>query len=78
MSTYESFSYMPNDCFIYRQWLKRQPVRLDLDKWFVMGLIGVVMGVVGFALHQLTVVISDLKWNKAAEFIEVRFFLTVI
>ena len=69
---------MPNDCTIYRQWLKRQPFRLDLDKWFVMGLIGVFMGVVGFALHQLTVVISDVKWHKATEFIEVGFFLTVI
>ena len=37
----------------------------------MMGLIGLVVGLIGFLLHQIIFVIADLKWDKAQEFIKV-------
>lgn len=45
--------------------------RLDWDRWVMMGLIGVTVGLIGFLLHQSIDVIADFKWDKANDFIEV-------
>ena len=37
----------------------------------MMGLIGFVVGFIGFLLHQIIDLIADTKWDKAREFIEV-------
>ena len=47
-------------------------IRLDWDRWVMMGLIGLCVGIIGFLLHQVIDVIADLKWEKANEFIKVK------
>ncbi|ELU14762.1 hypothetical protein CAPTEDRAFT_132493, partial [Capitella teleta] len=69
LAAYESMDYLPNHSIVYKHWLKRQPKRLDWDRWVMMGLIGFTVGIIGFLLHQLIDVISEVKWEKANHFI---------
>jgi len=70
LAGYESVDYMPSHSKVYKQWLKTQPIRLDWDRWIMMGLIGFVVGIVGFLNGQIIHVISELKWHHAMEFID--------
>ncbi|XP_076448834.1 chloride channel protein C-like [Babylonia areolata] len=64
LASFESLDYLPSHSQVYKHWMKRQMVsRLQLDRWVMMGLIGFVVGVVGFLLHQLIEQIADVKWN---------------
>lgn len=72
---YESLDYLPPHSKVYKDWLTRQPSRLDWDRWIMMGLIGFCVGIVGFLLHQLIDLFADLKWEKAREFISEDEFL---
>lgn len=48
------FIYMLKFSFdLNKNWIKRQPARLDWDRCVMMGLIGFTVGFVGFLLHQL-------------------------
>ncbi|XP_074645246.1 chloride channel protein D-like isoform X2 [Tubulanus polymorphus] len=75
LGTYESLDYLPSHSEVYKHWLKRQPRRLDWDRWIMMGFIGFAVGFIGFLLHQLIDIISDFKWEKASEFIHDREFV---
>jgi chloride channel 7 len=58
---------------VYKHWIKRQMVsRLQLDRWLMMGMIGFVVGVIGFLLHQLIEQIADFKWEKTQDILQVR------
>ncbi|ELU08671.1 hypothetical protein CAPTEDRAFT_215079 [Capitella teleta] len=65
LSNHDSFDYLPGHSVVYKEWLRRQPARLDWDRWIMMGLIGVSIGVVYFLLHQPIHLMSHFKWHKA-------------
>ena len=44
----------------------------------MMGLIGFSVGFVGFLLHQAIDAISDYKWDKASQYIEVGKYLVLV
>ncbi|KAK6185139.1 hypothetical protein SNE40_007435 [Patella caerulea] len=68
LATFESLDYLPSNSEVYKQWLKRKRVsRLQMDRWFMMGLIGFCVGLVGFLLHQLIEIISDVKWETTSD-----------
>jgi hypothetical protein len=71
LSSHDSFDYLPGHSTVYRQWLQRQPARLDWDRWLMMGLIGTTVGLVGFLLHQITHLVSDIKWHRTELLIQV-------
>ena len=54
---------------IPREWLSRQPSRSEWDVWVVMGLIGFIVGMVGFLLHQLIDLIADFRYEFASDLI---------
>ncbi len=54
---------------VYRNWLQQQPARLDWDRWLMMGLIGLSVGLIGFLLHQIIDIISECKWTLTRHFI---------
>ncbi|XP_048583909.1 chloride channel protein D [Nematostella vectensis] len=70
LATYESVDYLPPHSSVYKNWLKRQPSRLDWDRWVMMGLIGFTVGFIGFLMHQLIDVIAEVKWEKASEYVK--------
>ena len=74
LSSHDSFDYLPGHSAVYRQWLQRQPSRLDWDRWLMMGLIGTTVGLVGFLLHQITHLLSDIKWHRTETLIQVSRF----
>lgn len=45
--------------------------RLDWDRWIMMGLIGVSIGIVYFLLHQPIHLMSHFKWHKAEHLLHV-------
>ena len=57
---------------MYRNWLQQQPARLDWDRWLMMGLIGFSVGILGFLLHQIIDLISEVKWEQTQEYIQVK------
>ncbi|XP_013787955.2 chloride channel protein D-like, partial [Limulus polyphemus] len=75
LARYESLDYLPPHSKVYRDWITKQPARLDWDRWVMMGLIGFAVGFVGFLLHQLIDLLAELKHEKARELIEARDFL---
>jgi chloride channel 7 len=74
LKEYESLDYLPPHSTAYKHWLKRQPRRLDWDRWVMMGIIGFSVGFVGFLLHQAIDAISKYKWDKASDLIEDKNF----
>ncbi len=69
MHSYQSLDYMPPHSKVYRNWLQQQPARLDWDRWLMMGLIGFSVGILGFLLHQIIDLISEVKWEHTKELI---------
>ncbi|KAK7115171.1 chloride channel protein C-like isoform X2 [Littorina saxatilis] len=68
LASFESLDYLPSHSQVYKHWMKRQMVsRLQLDRWVMMGMIGFVVGVIGFLLHQLIEGIADLKWETTQD-----------
>ena len=78
LASYESLDYLPPDSVVYRRWLSsmsestgrlrllhRLTTKWDLDRFFVMGLVGFFVGLLGFLLHQLIDVIAQTKWAHA-------------
>ncbi|XP_059164918.1 chloride channel protein C-like [Physella acuta] len=71
LNAYESCDYLPNHCHIFKHWIKRQTISdLETDRWVLMGLIGFVIGVVCFFLHQLIERIDHLKWQQTKSYLE--------
>ena len=63
---------------VYRNWLQQQPARLDWDRWLMMGLIGFCVGMLGFLLHQIIDLISEVKWEQTKEYIANGEFSTAL
>ena len=76
LNSYQSLEYMPPHSKVYRNWLQQQPARLDWDRWLMMGLIGFSVGLLGFLLHQIIDLISELKWEHTIEYIKAGDFTT--
>ena len=76
LNSYQSLEYMPPHSKVYRNWLQQQPARLDWDRWLMMGLIGFSVGLLGFLLHQIIDLISELKWEHTIEYIKNGDFTT--
>jgi chloride channel 7 len=72
LNSYQSLEYLPPHSKVYRNWLQQQPARLDWDRWLMMGLIGFSVGILGFLLHQIIDLISEVKWEQTQEYIQVR------
>ncbi len=58
----ESIDYLAPSSKVYKKWLSQQVCR-HWDRWVVMALIGVLMGVVGFSLHLLISILSTIKYQ---------------
>ena len=71
LNSYQSLEYLPPHSKVYRNWLQQQPARLDWDRWLMMGLIGFSVGILGFLLHQIIDLISEVKWEQTQEYIQV-------
>ena len=76
LNSYQSLEYMPPHSKVYRNWLQQQPARLDWDRWLMMGMIGVSVGLLGFLLHQIIDLISEVKWESTREYILAEDFTT--
>jgi len=72
LASHDSFDYLPGHSTVYQQWLQRQPARLDWDRWVVMAIIGVTVGLLGFLLQQIIHLISHVKWQRAEQLIQVN------
>ena len=46
--------------------------RSDWDRWLVMGIIGIVVGVLGFLSHQIIDYLIQLKWELVENYIQVK------
>jgi len=72
LASHDSFDYLPGHSTVYQQWLQRQPARLDWDRWVVMAMIGIAVGLLGFLLQQIIHLISHVKWQRAEQLIQVN------
>ena len=44
-------------------------IRLDWDRWIMMGIIGFLVGIVGFLNGQLIHLITETKWEHGIDYI---------
>lgn len=71
LGTYESQDYLPSYSLVYKAWIRQQKEhRLNIARWFMMGLIGFSVGFIGFLMHQFIEILADTKWRNAVEFLE--------
>lgn len=49
---------------MYRDWLSFQPHRRVWDRWFMMGSIGVTVGLTGYLLYTCIEVLAQFKLNS--------------
>ncbi len=78
LNSYQSLEYLPPHSKVYRNWLQQQPARLDWDRWLMMGMIGFSVGILGFLLHQIIDLISEVKWEQTREYISQGEFSTAL
>ncbi|XP_051878557.1 chloride channel protein A-like [Pristis pectinata] len=79
LASHESLDYLPSHSEVYRKWLREMPYRSDWDHWFMMGLIGIAVGILGFFVYQAIDTINKLKWKLVLHYIQnSQFFLTWI
>ncbi|CAH2285151.1 chloride channel C-like [Pelobates cultripes] len=74
--THESLDYLPSHSETYKTYLKEKPHSSDWDRWFMMGLIGGVVGAMGFLMHQIIDTVFELKWELVEKYIQHGDFLT--
>ncbi|XP_066479108.1 chloride channel protein C-like [Tiliqua scincoides] len=73
----ESLNYLPSHSKVYEKWLQSQAYRMDLDRWLLMGLIGIVVGTLGFLIHQIIDYLIKLKWELVESHIQKgNFYMT--
>lgn len=48
----ETIEYLPQDSRVYRDWLRGQPLELYWDRWAMMFLIGMTVGLCAYCLHE--------------------------
>ncbi|KAJ6662104.1 hypothetical protein lerEdw1_012569 [Lerista edwardsae] len=66
----ESLNYLPSHSKVYKEWLQSQAYRMDWDRWLLMGLIGIVVGTLGFLIHQIIDYLIELKWELVESHIQ--------
>ncbi|KAM4027303.1 chloride channel protein D-like [Anomaloglossus baeobatrachus] len=74
--THESLDYLPSHSDAYKTWRKLKPHRSDWDRWVMMALIGIVVGTVGFLMHQTIDTCFEKKWELVEKFISHGDFFT--
>ncbi|KAE8598728.1 hypothetical protein XENTR_v10016914 [Xenopus tropicalis] len=74
--TPESLNYLPSHSEAYKTWLEEKPLGSDWDRWFMMGLIGVFVGIFGFLMHQIIDFLFEMKWELVENYIQNNDFLT--
>jgi hypothetical protein len=60
------FKYSPCNCYVN---LDGVCCSRDWQQWLMMGLIGFTVGLIGFVMHQLIDLISNVKWSQATEYL---------
>ncbi|MEE6464043.1 hypothetical protein FKM82_006143 [Ascaphus truei] len=73
---HESLDYLPSHSEAYKTWLQEKPHRSDWDRWVMMGFIGVVVGILGFLMHQIIDYLFEMKWELVEKYIQHGDFLT--
>lgn len=75
----ESLDYLAPNCEVYREWVSESELHGDnaWDKWFIMMMIGVVVGTIGFLVKSATAIIFTQKYKLVEHFIEDANFLAV-
>ncbi|XP_053323002.1 chloride channel protein C-like isoform X2 [Spea bombifrons] len=74
--THESLDYLPPHSETYKAYLEEKPHRSDWDRWVMMGLIGFVVGAMGFLMHQIIDTLFERKWEFVEEYIQHNDFLS--
>ncbi|KAG9478928.1 hypothetical protein GDO78_012542 [Eleutherodactylus coqui] len=74
--THESLDYLPSHSEAYKTWRKLKPHRSNWDRWVMMALIGLVVGTVGFFMHQILDMCFERKWELVEKYITHGDFLT--
>ncbi|KAG8442075.1 hypothetical protein GDO86_011026 [Hymenochirus boettgeri] len=75
-ATLESLDYLPSNSEAYKSWLQEKPNSSDWDRWFMMGLIGVVVGIFAFLIHQIIDYLFKVKWELVEKYIQHNDFQT--
>ncbi|XP_018425385.1 PREDICTED: chloride channel protein C-like isoform X1 [Nanorana parkeri] len=75
-ATHESLDYLPSHSEVYKTWLQENPHRSDWDRWLMMALIGVVVGILGFLMHQIIDTLFERKWELVEHYIKHGDFFT--
>ncbi|XP_075684224.1 chloride channel protein B-like [Rhinoderma darwinii] len=73
---HESLDYLPSHSEVYKTWRKLKPHRSDWDRWVMMALIGIVVGTVGFLMHQIIDTCFEMKWELVEKYIRHGDFFT--
>jgi len=58
-----SIDYLPPNSEVYREWIKTQPHNKAWDKWLMMFVVGLVTGVVGWALYNTIGAMAAFKYT---------------
>ncbi len=65
---FETIDYMPQDSEMYRKWLHTQPLQRLWDRWLMMFLVGIVVGLCAFCLHVCFHTLASWKARAAASY----------
>ena len=58
----ESFEYYPGDSAVYREWLGKQPIHRNYDRWLLIFFVGLAVGLMARVLYTIMHTLSDLKY----------------
>ena len=61
----ETIEYLPQDSDVYREWLFTQPLNRMWDRWAMMFLVGCVVGLCAFCLHEFFHTLGE--WKARAQ-----------
>nr|XP_014432999.2 chloride channel protein C-like [Pelodiscus sinensis] len=67
---HESLDYLPSHSRSYKKWLQEKTYRTDWDRWLLMGLIGIGVGMLGFLTHQIIDYLIKLKWELVQNYLQ--------
>ena len=63
LKQFQSIDYLAPSSRVYRQWLAAQPWGRYWDRWLMMALIGMAVGVTGFSLHFSVNLLAGIKYH---------------
>lgn len=63
LKQFQSIDYLAPSSRVYRAWLAAQPYARYWDRWLMMALIGMAVGLVGFSLHTLVHILASAKYH---------------